>query len=88
LSTATLVARESLNILPQSAQSQFFELVADLGRLYGAYAWLASVALPCQLWLYLMPSAYLKSDHFQEVDQCGLRKDQQDIISSDIRAQE
>jgi len=44
--TATLVARESSNILPQSAQSQFFELVADLGRLCAAYAWLAPVALP------------------------------------------
>ena len=48
MSTATLVAREFSNILPQSAQSQFFELVADLGRLCGAYAWLAPVALPCQ----------------------------------------
>ena len=46
--TATLVARESSNILPQSAQSQSFELVADLGRLCAAYAWLAPVALPCQ----------------------------------------
>jgi hypothetical protein len=88
LSTATLVARESLNILPQSAQSQFFELVADLGRLYGAYAWLAPVALPCQFSLYLMSNTYLKSDRFQEVDRCGTRKDQQDIINSDIRAEE
>jgi len=44
--------------------------------------------LGSRLWRCLASFGYLKSDHFQEVDQCGLRKDQQDIISSDIRAQE
>jgi hypothetical protein len=36
----------------------------------------------------LMSNTYLKLDHCQEVDQCGIRKDPQNIINSDIRAQE
>ena len=35
-----------------------------------------------------MSNTYLKSDHFHEVDQCGIRKERQNIINSDIRAQE
>jgi hypothetical protein len=31
---------------------------------------------------------YPKSDHFQQLDKCGIRKDRQDIINSDIGAQE
>jgi hypothetical protein len=46
------------------------------------------VALPCHLWSSLRSNTYLKSDHFQEVDQCGIRKDRQNIVNSDIRAQE
>jgi hypothetical protein len=62
--TATLVARESSNILPQSAQSQFFELVADLGRLCAAYAWLAR---RLTLWRCLAILVVLDVQHIPQV---------------------